>query len=145
MKFSLILALAVLATILAFYSWMSVDLPSKLIIIFGVIFSLFYGFNAVEIFQRSNPNKKYPNSCLSWWIHQRWINFIGSVIGWICVFILYSSLTPFDLQDVARHIVAGHILLFTIGVLGIMGFLPLTFWGLANSMLFIAEKITGKI
>ena len=38
------------------------------------------------------------NHTLGWYIHQVWINFLGSIIGWGCVYFLYRDLSSSGLS-----------------------------------------------
>ena len=59
--------------------------------------SVLYGWNAVAIHSpprkkakdRSNEESKeelvYP---IAWWWHQRWLNFLGALVGWLALWFL---------------------------------------------------------
>ena len=58
----------------------------------------------------------------SWWIHQYWLNFVGSATGWAAAyyFVFYRLLCAgfsFELKDIFPLLVA---------LLGITGLLPYT-------------------
>lgn len=123
---------------------MNLDTLASLILLLGFFISLFYGFKAVWIFMYPSPDRNPKKHTKSWWMHQIWINFAGSFIGWVCIYVLIISFGA-DVKASASSISFGHVFLFIVGLLGVMGFLPLTLWGIANSMKYISEKVTGKI
>jgi len=97
---------------------------AKIIVgVIGLCMSIFYGFKAVNIFVADSPfveaKKKFP----SWWIHQWWLNFFCSAIGWFAAYyFVFYRLIPlrgysFKGDDAALIVVA---------MLGLAGFLPQT-------------------
>jgi hypothetical protein len=90
----------------------------------GFAFSIFLGCQAVPILvDTTNPVIQAKKKLRSWQVHQFWLNFIGSLVGWAATYYLIffrflpiSQLT-FKLED---SIVA------VFALLGITGFLPNT-------------------
>lgn len=118
------------------------DLFRSLIIFFGCLMSLFYGVGGVWIFQRSNEKPfedKYKYNYF-WWLHQVWINFLGSAFGWFMLFLFYLSVSQNGVADVINNFnwqYAGTLLL---AIIGMMGFLPATIWNLINSISTIIDR-----
>lgn len=112
------------------------------VLVFGVLVSLFYGARAAWIFMYPWPKNPPEQHNISWWCHQVWINFWGSFIGWISIYLLIVSIEG-NLKEVPQNITSGHLLLVVVGILGTMGFLPLTAWILANSMAVLTRRIMG--
>lgn len=115
---------------------------ANLILVFGFFLSVFYGARAAWIFMYPHPENPPRKTTKSWWIHQMWINFWGSFIGWICVYLLVFNLKD-NVTLISQNFSFGLLSLFVVGVLGTMGFLPLTAWLLANSIAVLTRKITG--
>lgn len=114
-----------------------------LVVIFWVValgFSGFYGWYAVSIHStqfgvgklntwRSPQQSPPPHG--SWWFHQIWLNFVGSLAGWAALFYLGFFRLPafkngkpeFGLADAFFVLLA---------LLGITGLLP---WRLFNTSL----------
>jgi len=92
-------------------------------------FSLFYGFSCKQIW--FPENSKITKSR---WLHEVWFNFVGSFIGWICIFAIYKSLSVFGWQTLVVNISWQHIILFLIGVSGITGLLPYILWGISRTL-----------
>lgn len=111
-------------------------------IIFLIIalgFSLFYGFRCKQIW--------FPESLSitrDRWLHEVWFNFTGSLIGWICIFAIYKSLSVFSWQTLVANILWQHIILFLIGLLGITGLLPYTLWCISRTANGLITKIFGQ-
>ena len=85
---------------------------------FATIASLFYGLKAVDIFfkaaevQTFKTNEKWPRK-----LHEFWMNFLGSIVGWVGIWILYST---FDTQ-----VSFTELLLAVLSFTGVVGKLPL--------------------
>jgi hypothetical protein len=84
-------------------------------------FSVFYAWKAVDIFvDTEHPFIKQKMTMGSWRFHQRWVNFMGSAVGWSAgyyyIFVkLPQSGFAFKIEDT---------ILILITLLGIFGFLP---------------------
>ena len=102
----------------------------EFILIIGIIFSIFYGLGAVYILggyeTKTKAQKEMKDYTVAWWVHQIWINFVGSLIGWSAMYLI--------LRDVFTNapLVWQHIVLFLIGALGISGFLPHFLWRVSS-------------
>lgn len=96
----------------------SIDYYIWVIIFFGLLNSIFYGWKAVVIF--SYPDKKLPEYGNSWYIHQFWFNFTGSIVGWCLIVLSVYILKIVSLEKLT----ISHIIIFGLGALGIVGLLP---------------------
>ena len=56
--------------------------------IIALVVSVLYGWKAVEIFTEVTKKSKAQQPPVSWWWHQRWLNFVGSFVGWVVLWIL---------------------------------------------------------
>jgi len=98
-------------------------LAAKVIVaVMGLCFSLFYAWKATDIFvDTSHPFIKTKSELWCWWAHQRWLNFMGSGVGWAAVYyfiffrLLPVSLFTFKIEDT---------ILILVALLGVAGFLP---------------------
>ncbi len=102
-------------------------------------FSLFYGLAFKQIWM--STSSKLTKSR---WFHEAWFNFVGSLIGWICMFAIYESLFNFPWQTLVINISWQHIILFVIGILGITGLLPYTLWSVSRGIDEFIKKILGE-
>lgn len=104
--------------------------------------SLFYGGFAERIFgneeQRKNSEKAFG---FLGHLHQFWLNFIGQVAGWFSFYIFIKTLQVVGMEKIAF----GHGLLLMIGIIGIMGWLPLTLTGVIQSLADIAKRLIDKL
>ena len=95
-----------------------------LLLIVGLLFSLYYGFKADKIFRVETSD--FP---LSARFHQFWLNFLGSAVGWL----LFSFGLARVLQCIDRctHPIGlwDAMLLFA-GFVGVTGHLPMATVGL---------------
>jgi hypothetical protein len=114
------------------------DVLALLLLIIGLLFSLYYGFKAAKIFHvettRFAPSEK---------LHQFWLNFLGSALGWLlfgfgvarvlqCV---DQCSSPVGLWDA--------VLLFA-GFVGVTGHLPMATVGLIQHFVRLVQKHAGS-
>jgi len=115
----------------------------------GTFFSLFYGIRSYDIFTRLTVSKEVRDlyeKTITFKIHNFFVNFTGSAIGWFSLFLVYNDLFSSGLEGLdIKKIGFGHIFLLLIALLGIWGILPHTFWGLASSAKYMAEKALGRL
>lgn len=98
-----------------------------ILLILGILSSLFRGWVAVKAFMYPKKEDTIPSYHIEWYLHQRWIHFIGSMLGWlalICTYIYLISGLKIGIEIV---------FLFFFSSMGIMGFLPLILWNISWS------------
>lgn len=115
------------------------------IFLIAIIFSLFYGFRAVWIFIYADPKNPPPKYTKSWWVHQFWINFIGSITGWLILWLLYEHFKIMKINDVVSKITINIEILFVVGLISIMGYLPFVLVTLTTSIQIIISQIVTII
>ncbi|MFH1968456.1 MAG: hypothetical protein ABIJ84_03660 [bacterium] len=92
-----------------------------LVIVFsGFISSLLYGWKAVVIFGYPKKDDEMPEHANSWWIHQFWFNFIGSLFGWFLIILFIYIIKIVGIEEITL----AHLLILIFGVLGITGLFP---------------------
>lgn len=98
----------------------------------AIVVTLFYTIFAPEAFfhntyKKENPKlfDRWKEKRLVWNIHQSFIHFIGSATGFIALYILLFNL---GIDDPSKYGVT-HLVLFLIGISGVMGFLPRILFG----------------
>lgn len=98
--------------------------------------SLCYGYGAPEIFQVKGT-EKWPRSV---WVHQFWLNFFGSVVGWATLY--YALVIRLHVFDKAPNTAPGaiDIGLLLVTFLGVTGHLPYAFVGIASGLSAVAER-----
>ncbi len=116
-------------------------LPTEVVFVvvsLGLLGSAFYGIKATEIFGVSKQGKSR-----AWKIHQFWLNFAGSIVGWITLwflarkaYICFGGSCPisFGFWDAAAVFVT---------FIGITGYLPVTVVGVIQGVKELAVKMLG--
>ena len=119
----------------------------------GIGLSFFYGLSSYRVFTYPHTDNVYKNNNLNKFdvtkrarFHEGWTHFICSVVGWIFLYILYKNLATTGIGNInVQTISFNHFLLLLLGLLGVVGFLPLTLWGIANAIQFLVKEVTGRI
>ncbi len=106
----------------------------RTVLIIGFIISVLVGRFAIEIFK---PETK------EWRIYQCWFNFIGSFVGWVLVVLLYVKIRRQG-WDIGNPSIS-QLLLFSIALLGITGWLPKTLYGIASSIAILAFALEERL
>jgi hypothetical protein len=90
----------------------------------------FYGWCAVEIFLplevtlQTADLRKHKEKC-SWRVHQRWLNFAGSMVGWWCLWVVGVKVWPFwPFVIASESLTWGDAGLAFVAFLGVTGFIP---------------------
>ena len=110
----------------------------------AVTASALYGWYAVEIFLGvPAPGKLVHRQFRSWRNHQRWFNFAGSIVGWICLWIVGVKLWPFAVSDSYPSFTWGDAGLSFVAFLGVTGHVPMTVFNLAQAIAALVGKLSG--
>jgi hypothetical protein len=125
------------------------QLAETLFLLTGLFFSLFYGIRSYYIFtfpRIDDKERERYRISITMKLHNFFVNFTGSAIGWISLYVLYKDIFSSGLAGInIGRVSFGHMLLLFVAILGIWGILPHTFWGLAESAKYIAEKALGRL
>lgn len=108
----------------------------------ALVVSFFYGGFAKRIFW-SKEQRIQVTQEFGWFgsLHQFWLNFICSVVGW---FLFYQFIVA--IRDIGiKGLTFVHIVLLVFGMIGIVGWLPLTLLGVVKSFHKLAQKSINKI
>lgn len=99
----------------------------KIYWLISIFFSILYGKNAVDIFiDTSKSFVKQKMKLSSWKSHQFWLNFVGSISGWVALYYLAFIRMPMVLSASDKKLGFEDGLVILIALLGITGFLPYT-------------------
>jgi len=112
-------------------------------IVFGLLAlaaSVFYGATACSIFDVSTSGKRWP-----WKLHQFWLNFAGSAVGWIALWSLIPRVLGCLSQSCSVDVSWSDVAVFFVAFVGITGYLPAAVVGLALSVKEIASKVAGLL
>ena len=100
-------------------------------------FSLFYALKAIDIL---TDKKTLKGAAL---FHQRWLNFSGSIAGWICLWFVGKKVCQHVISGIDPTIGWPYAALSLVGFIGIIGYLPFTVVKLITSIGGLVEKIPG--
>jgi hypothetical protein len=116
--------------------------------IFALTASLFYGWKAVEIFLSLSPSRTDADlhrhkKKWSWQLHQFWLNFFGSAVGWTCLWFVIVKVWADVACDRFPSLSWGESALALVAFLGVTGYLPFTAVNLANTATSLIGKLSG--
>lgn len=111
---------------------------------FAFVASALLGWKAIEIFTDVPKRKKDEQPPASWWWHQRWFNFLGSLVGWFAGWILARRYLP-CFRGATLTPTVSDLLTGFIAFVGVTGFLPYTIYGLISSVYRVGEKLADKL
>lgn len=98
-------------------------------LVFALALSTFYGLKAFEVFGVRKRPKNKP-----WMWHQRWFNFVGSLVGWAALWFLVQKVVAVSPSSYIRYISVWDAAIFVIAFIGVTGHLPYTIMGLIESI-----------
>lgn len=122
-KYDFILLL--ISVVLFLYAIFYRDQRLIILLLSGIFVGLFYGAHNNLIWGGHEPGY-YEN------IHNRWVHFIGGIIGAISAYLLMSRISFGDPSSIASNFEWADLALFLIMVLGYTGYIPRTLWFIAN-------------
>ena len=106
---------------------------------FAVLFSIFYALKAIDIFTGSkSADMSGPQK-----IHQYWLNFVGSAVGWCCLWFVGLKVVGHISSGTDPEIGWPYACVALVAFVGITGYLPFTVVKLVNSVGGLVEKIPG--
>ena len=114
--------------------------------IVACLFTLFYTMFAFKIHSTSKALLKTQKDShnYSWFIHQRWFNFIGAAIGWIILWILLPEIIGSIRNQSLDSVTFIDFLFLLTSILGITGHLPLTLFGISINATNTINKMTSN-
>jgi hypothetical protein len=106
--------------------------------------STFYGLFAVDIFvpvkTLDDIKKKHQPA---WLVHQAWLNFAGSIVGWACLWVVCVKVWPFVSRDSFESLTWGDAALAFVAFLGVTGYIPYTATAIARTASGAITKAAG--
>ena len=102
--------------------------------------SLFHGLSATSVFEVSTAGKRWP-----WRPHQFWLNFCGSVAGWVALWFLARRAIECAVESCSAQFGWEYVGLFFLAFLGVTGYVPFTVVGLAAGVRELAAKATSLV
>jgi len=73
-------------------------------------------------------------------IHQHILNFLGSIVGWIILWIILPNGILIFTQQSLETLTFKEIILFIVALLGLTGYLPMALVGIARSLRDMLSK-----
>jgi hypothetical protein len=116
----------------------------------ALVASGLYGWYAVKIFlPEIDPRKRGSAADISiqkrkpfcWHMHQMWLNFAGSLVGWLCLWFVGKQLVEKAPTDFGW----GYALLALVAFVGVTGYLPSTAVGIVQAIGTLIDKFAGLI
>jgi hypothetical protein len=125
------------------------NLPFILFCVVALVASGLYGWYAVKIFlpdidprkwgmHSSDSLKKRMPFC--WHMHQIWLNFAGSLVGWACLWFVGKRIV-----ESTTYFGWDYALLALIAFIGVTGYLPSTAVGIVQAIGTLVDKFAGLI
>lgn len=102
-------------------------------------FSAFYSANAIKILTDADEGSIKGARLF----HQRWLNFLGSATGWLCLWFVAVKIWHHILNGTDPAIGWPYAALALVAFVGVTGYLPFTVVKLINSIAALVEKIAG--
>jgi len=100
--------------------------------------SLFHGLAFASVFSMSTSGKGW-----AWKLHQFWLNFLGSLVGWIAFWFLFRSVIECAEGSCPFQFGWTDVGMFFLAFLGVTGYVPFTVIGLASGVKELATKVAG--
>lgn len=115
---------------------MQINYYINVTLFFGFVASLIYGWKAVIIFGYPEEKEKLPEHANSWWVHQFWFNFVGSMLGWFFVIISIYTIKTISIEKITIT----HVLILILGILGVTGLLPSLISQIPNILYWLTKE-----
>jgi hypothetical protein len=106
----------------------------------ALVASLLYGWHAVAIFKAHIAGREEPPP-RAWWWHQRWLNFLGALVGWITLWFLLRKFLGCAFNDCNVELNAWDVVGSLVAFVGITGYLPNTVVSLVSGVGALAGKL----
>lgn len=104
----------------------------------AIIFSVLFGIGAPRMF---GINSKEWGIWI--WAHQFWLNFLGSFVGWLCLWLLGVRVHVWAASDYATPLGAWEVFLFAVAFIGVTGFLPMASVTLIQNLSNWVRKVSN--
>jgi hypothetical protein len=101
----------------------------------ALVFSLFYGWYAFDIFRVDRRSMRIPER-----VHQFWLNFLGSIAGWLLLWVAVQRLA-FVIASPVHPLKVSDFILLLVAFIGVTGFLPLSVVSFIQGIRDIAGRV----
>jgi hypothetical protein len=116
------------------------DLLSIAYWIVALVASALYGWHAVTIFlEPQEPSESHRSTAWAW--HQRWLNFLGALVGWFALWFLVRAFGACVFAACTVELGPWHAVAALIAFVGVTGYLPNTVVSLVSGIGGLAGKL----
>ena len=105
--------------------------------VIGLAFSFFYGWKAFDIFRIEG--KDMPPALK---FHQFWLNFLGSIVGWLMLWVALRRL-GFVIASPDHPLKVSDFILLLVAFIGVTGYLPFAILTSVQAIKELISKIPG--
>jgi hypothetical protein len=109
--------------------------------LFAFIVSGFFGWKAVEIFK----SKLAKPMSWPWWLYQIWFNFLGSLIGWLALWVLVRRYWTCIFCECTVNPSLWDLFAGFVAFIGVTGHLPYAVFGLISAVYIVGTKVAEKL
>lgn len=106
----------------------------------ALVASVLYGWKAVEIHigvTNISPEKQ-PGP--AWWWHQRWLNFLGSLVGWLALWFTIGKLWPCAIAPCSGPLTLWDAVIASVAFVGVTGYIPMAVVGFVSGAAALSAK-----
>ena len=107
----------------------------------ALVASGLYGWHAVAIF-KAHIAERGEQPPRAWWWHQRWLNFLGALVGWLALWLLLRKFLGCVFGDCVATVGAWDVVGALVAFVGVTGYLPGTVVSLVSGVGGLAGKLT---
>lgn len=113
--------------------------------IIAVALSLFYGWKAVKIFKANKSDDDVEKLDWSWKLHQSWLNFAGSIVGWLVLWVMFQKFLGCISDGCTVVFGAWDFIGYLIAFIGVTGYLPAAVVGFVGGLGSLGSKISELV
>src|SRR6266446_6977071 len=121
-------------------SWIHSTLFVIVFSVVALIFSVFHGAMAADIFMSADARR---DKSWAWHVHQFWLNFCGSVAGWAALWFIIEKLGALFTPPRSAAPQWSDAALFFLAFLGVTGYLPFAIVTSVQAIKELISKIPG--
>ncbi len=110
----------------------------------ALLASVLYGCFAVAIF-KAHIAEREERPPKAWWWHQRWLNFLGALVGWLALWFLLRKFLGCLFGDCRVDLGAWDVVGALVAFVGITGYLPNAIVSLVSGVGALAGKLAEML
>lgn len=106
----------------------------------ALVASGLYGWRAVAIF-KSHIAERENQPPKAWWWHQRWLNFLGALVGWLALWFMMRKFGGCVFGECVADIGTWDVVGALVAFIGVTGYLPISVVSLVSGVSGLAGKL----